>query len=432
MSRVVGAVVIALSLVVPCVFGAEESPLAGTWVGTWVRAGEPLAVVFHFTQKANGWNGSFDSDQLRVVGIPLRDIRVALPTVTWNIPGDATTTKFAGELHANRLTGKYDDNGDEGTFSFERAAHEQKQPEEREVTFRNGNTTLAGSVLLPNNAKNKAPGIVFLHGSGAEGRWASRYLATRFARAGFAALIWDKRGVGKSQGDWKTATLDDFAADAVAAIERLRSMPEVDSDRVGIHGHSQGGTLAPLIATKAPRVAFIIGSSASGLSAEDVEIYSIENSLDLASLSTEEVSAARNYIRLLVTTAYRDLPHQQLLERWQQVKGKPWAIEPPPEENYYWSWSPQWAKYDPLRYWREVRQPVLLVYGANDQVVPARASAAAITSVLMNGLATSATVNIFPDADHTLRVKSRVWPITPVGYPEMLIDWARRVTGSPR
>src|SRR5262249_6618829 len=97
------------------------------------------------------------------------------------------------------------------------------------------------------------------------------------------------------------------------------------------------------------------------------------------------------------------------------------------EGSSYWSWSPQWAKYDPLPYWREVRAPVLLVYGANDRRVPARASAAAITHALMNGGATSTTVRIFPDADHTLRIKSRVWPMTPPGYPDLLIDWASRL-----
>jgi len=421
----VRAVLIAFCLSVPCIAAGQEATLAGTWTGDWVRAGERLQVVFHFSQDTNGWSGSFDSDQLRVVGIPLSDVRVRRPAVTWKIAGDETTTNFAGELHANRLTGKFEDNGVEGTFAFQRAAREEQQ-EEREVTFRSGNITLAGSVLLPKNGRRKAAGVVFLHGSGAEGRWASRYLATRFARAGFAALIWDKRGVGKSQGDWRIATLDDLAADAVAAIDELRSIPEVDAGRVGIHGHSQGGTLAPLIATRAPRVAFIIGSSASGLSAEEVEIYSVENSIDLASLSLQEATAARDYIRLLVTTAYRGLPHEPLLKRWQDVKGKPWAIEPPPESDSWWSWSPQWAQYDPLRYWREVHVPVLLVYGANDQRVPARSSAAAITNALTNGVATSVAVKIFPDADHTLRLKSRVWPATPHGYPDVLIDWAQQ------
>jgi len=253
-------------LILPCLLAvrfavAEPSSLAGTWSGTWVRAGEPLGVVFHFKGEANGWSGSFDSDQLRVVGIPLRDIRVVFPAVEWKIAGDQTTTNFRGELHGDRLTGKFDDNGTEGIFAFQRVEHDAKQLEEREVTFRNGDIVLAGSVLLPNAAVAKVPGIVFLHGSGAEGRWASRYLATRFARAGFAALIWDKRGVGKSAGDWKTAKVDDFADDALAAIKKLRTMPEVDGDRVGIHGHSQGGTLVPSIATKAPQIAFVIGSN---------------------------------------------------------------------------------------------------------------------------------------------------------------------------
>ena len=185
---------IAFCLSVPCVAAGQEAPLAGAWTGEWVRAGERLQVVFHFKHDTNGWSGSFDSDQLRVVGIPLSDIRVSRPAVTWKIVGDQTTTNFSGALHANRLTGKFDDNGVEGTFAFQRAAREEQQPEEREVTFRDGDTTLAGSVLLPKNTKTKASGIVFLHGSGAEGRWASRYLATRFARAGFAALIWDESG----------------------------------------------------------------------------------------------------------------------------------------------------------------------------------------------------------------------------------------------
>lgn len=328
---------------------AQHSDLAGTWTGSWVRAGEPLNVVFHFKREAQQWRGSFDSDQLRVVGIPLSDIRVASPAVAWKIVGDETTTTFNGELHGSQLTGTFDDNGTKGTFAFVRALHEESQPDERVVTFSNAATVLAGSVLLPPHRTGKAPGIVFLHGSGAEGRWASRYVATRFARAGFAALIWDKRGVGKSQGDWKTTSLDDFVADAGAAIEKLRSMREVDPDRVGILGHSQGGTLAPLVATRSAHVAFIIGSSASGLPAEDVEVYSIENSIDFASLSSEEASAAHHYVRTFVATVYRGLPHQQLLEMWQKVKGKVWAIEPPPEGDYYWSWSLQWARYDPLR-----------------------------------------------------------------------------------
>ena len=80
------------------------------------------------------------------------------------------------------------------------------------------------------------PAVVFLHGSGAEGRWASRFLARRLAEEGFAALIWDKRGVGGSGGSWEESGFEDLAGDAAAAVAFLRSRPEIDPERVGLHG----------------------------------------------------------------------------------------------------------------------------------------------------------------------------------------------------
>jgi alpha-beta hydrolase superfamily lysophospholipase len=130
---------------------------------------------------------------------------------------------------------------------------------------------LGGTIVFPVGA-GPFPGIVFLHGSGAEGRWASRYLAHEFARRGVAALIYDKRGVGRSTGDWRTASFVDLVGDAVAAVEALRSQLRVASDRVGIHGHSQGGTIAPWVASKDQHVAFVVASAAGGGSMADMEI----------------------------------------------------------------------------------------------------------------------------------------------------------------
>ena len=93
------------------------------------------------------------------------------------------------------------------------AAHVERatapaRPCEEEVVFHDGEVALAGTILLPAGAGPR-PGVVFLHGSGAEGRWASRFLATRFAARGVAALIYDKRGAGASTGDWRTAGFEE-------------------------------------------------------------------------------------------------------------------------------------------------------------------------------------------------------------------------------
>jgi len=75
---------------------------------------------------------------------------------------------------------------------------------------------------------------------------------TRSRRHGVVALSYDKRGVGGSGGDWRTATFDDLAADARAGVHLLARRADVDPSRLGVYGHSQGGFLGPMIAETIP------------------------------------------------------------------------------------------------------------------------------------------------------------------------------------
>lgn len=412
---------------------AEDSALSGSWTGTWARDGDALNVSMHFTGENAGWVGSFDSDRLRVIGIPLRDIRETFPKVTWRIVGDTSTMVFTGELEGDTLAGEFEERGARGTFQLKRDEKAAPQLQERDFAFRNGEIALAGRLLLPPDSKRNVPAIVFLHGSGAEGRWASKYLATQFARAGIAALIFDKRGVGASSGDWRTATYDDLAGDAAAAVDALRKDPAIDPTKVGIHGHSQGGTLAPLVATKA-HAAFVIASAAAGLPMDQVEIYSLENSVDVEALSAADAALARRYITTVVGVAYRGETRQQLASVWEQVREKPWAFPLPAEDSHYWSFSRNFNTFEPSSHWRKVLAPVLLVYGSLDQRVPARPSAARIAQAILEGGGHSVSVQILPDADHTLRLRrpGLAWPTNVPGYPGLLIEWTRQVTKAAR
>lgn len=116
---------------------------------------------------------------------------------------------------------------------------------------------------------------------------------------------------------------------------------------------------------------------------------------------------------------------------WEEVKGKSWAFPLPPADSHYWSFSRNFHTFEPDRHWRKVSAPVLLVYGERDQRVPARRSAAHITRAILEEAGHSVTVHIFPDADHTFRLRSpdRVWPMTAEGYPELLIEWTTSVAG---
>jgi dipeptidyl aminopeptidase/acylaminoacyl peptidase len=103
---------------------------------------------------------------------------------------------------------------------------------QEEVTFKNGDVTLAGTLVIP-PSKGKHPAIVFTHGSGPQLRevmWGLGYL---YAARGFVVLSYDKRGVGKSTGNWREASFEDLADDAVAAAKFLQSRKDIDPKQIG-------------------------------------------------------------------------------------------------------------------------------------------------------------------------------------------------------
>jgi uncharacterized protein len=411
--------------------GLTGQNLAGDWQGYWTRAGDTMAVTLHIRRDtARQYHATFDADRLRVSGIPFSAVGAQGNGITMVLRGDRTTATFGGIVRGDSIKGSFvEDGAREGTFAYARAKQTAAAFEEREITFSNGTARLSGSLLLPKSqlpSPNPYTAVVFLHGSGPEGRWASRFLASRLAAHGIAALIYDKRGVGQSTGDWRQATPDDLALDAAAAVAWLRAQPGIDSTRIGIHGHSQGGTLAPMVASKARGVAFVIASAAAGLPMDSVEIFSVLNSIYPAAKTARDSAAAREYTGELVAVAYQGRPRARLDSLVTAFRDRPWFFAPPAPDNSYWTFSRQYARYRPLDWWAQVRVPVLLIYGADDQRVPARASADRISATVQrNAPAARLTVKILPGADHTFRLAPGPggWPRTAPDYVPSLLHW---------
>jgi dienelactone hydrolase len=408
--------------------GMAQDDLAGDWVGIWTRDGDTLAVEIAFERDSAGWRGAFDSERLRVVGIPFNEVTYDAPRVEFHIVGDATTLLFQGELRNDSLSGTFREDSSEGAFLLVRRASARPELREEEVAFESDGARLAGSLILPAGT-GPHPAVVILHGSGAEGRWASRYLAVRLARAGHAALIFDKRGVGESTGDWRTAGLEELAGDARAAVRLLAGRPEIDASRIGIHGHSQGGTLSPLVAAGDSLVAFVVASAAAGLPTDVVEIFSVMNTIEDTGIAPEDTVLARQYVHELVAVAYHGHARARLDSLVATARGKPWFFEPPPPESSYWTFSRRFAEYDPIAHWRRVEVPVLLLFGENDRRVPSVASIKAIVHALLEDGVGNVTARVFAGAGHTFRIAGAVWPRTVPGYPDALLDWLASTIG---
>ena len=418
-----------LGATIPAIASGQETggSLAGAWTGVWVRAADTLTVTMRFGEQDGAWSGFFDSERLRVEGIPFQEIEVVPPRVIVRLVGDATTTVFTGRVEGDSLTGILREGEDPGWFALARDTAATPDLCEEEIRFRNGEVELAGTLVLPRGT-GPHPAVVFLHGSGAEGRWASRFLAGRLARDGVAALIWDKRGVGGSTGWWPEATFEDLAADAAAAIAFVRTRPEIDPARVGIHGHSQGGTIAPLVAARSG-ADFVIASAAAGLPMADVEVFSVGNSIGLASLPPEEAALARAYVEALVDVAYRGAPAAELEAAAERARGHAWYFDPPGPDDPYWMFSRRFADFDPLVWWGQVEVPVLLVYGSKDERVPVEASRAAIVGAIESAGKAPVDVRVFDGGDHTFRIRrpDDVWPRTVESYPDAILEWLRKV-----
>lgn len=132
------------------------------------------------------------------------------------------------------------------------------------VSFDNRGALLVGTLYLPDH-RGKVPGMVFLPGSGGLPRHFYRNYATHFAQAGYAVLLYDKRGVGESSGTREGKgilgghkDLGLLASDAAAALTLLASRPEVRSEMLGIGGVSEGGLIAPQAAVLNGHTAFML------------------------------------------------------------------------------------------------------------------------------------------------------------------------------
>ncbi len=144
---------------------------------------------------------------------------------------------------------------------------------EQDKDFKSGDIPMTGTLILP-AGKGPFPCIVMTHGSGYEKREESRGLAYLFAGNGIAAFIYDKRGTDKPEevGDWK-ASFSDYGNDATSAAIMLSKDKSVNPKRIGIFGHSQGGWVAPLAASKSDLFSFVIISAGNVVTPVEQHLY---------------------------------------------------------------------------------------------------------------------------------------------------------------
>lgn len=276
----------------------------GAWTGKLKVSGVELALIFNIGDDS----ATLDVPDQGAKEIPVEVSRDAVGGITLNVP--AINASFKGLWAGKVIAGTFTQHGMSFPMTLTPGAPVIRRPQTpvgpfpyatEEVTFTNGDAVLKGTLTLPENCDRKTPVLIMVTGSGLQNRDEEMFghkpfavIADAFARAGIATLRYDDRGFGESTGDVVLCTTEDLKNDALAGVKLLRDRFE----RVGVIGHSEGGTIALMLAGER-QVDFAVSLAGMIVSGAETLLAQNRRAFESAGLPESEVEA---FARLLSDT----------------------------------------------------------------------------------------------------------------------------------
>ncbi|MFN7731174.1 MAG: alpha/beta hydrolase family protein, partial [Pirellula sp.] len=278
---------------------------------------------------------------------------------------------------------------------------------------------LAGTLTLPNGSE-RVPAVVLISGSGPQDRDEAilehrpfAVLADHLTRRGVAVLRFDDRGVAESTGDFASATSQDFASDVRACIEFLRNHPRIDSERVGLCGHSEGGLIAPMAAVEDSRIAFCVLLAGTGVPGDQILASQTHLLLKASGVGDKELESQAKLQRAVLDLGLRR-PALSAEEISEAVRGLIQEMGDPdqPASKEVQEGISQQAKllaapwfqfflaYDPAPTLEKLRCPVLILNGSKDLQVDPTLNVPAIEAALRRGGNNRFRALVLPDLNH--------------------------------
>lgn len=303
---------------------------------------------------------------------------------------------------------------------------------ERDVEFAAGDgTRLAGVLLFPAGA-GPFPGAVIIQGSGDSDRtnfWA-RSIAEALANEGIATLLPDKRGTGLSQGDWTTASFETLARDALAGVALVREQPGVDGGIVGLVGLSQGGHIAPLAATLSDDVAWVVDISGATVPVIEQIRHELRNTAAQAGLEPDDIEVIMEIQRLAEQYVESGEWEPYALALEAAAGGSAASVAagfPQTPESPVWTWARLNGWYDPVLHWTQLRVPVFVAYGEEDEGdnVPVSESVQRLEAALQATEHPDYTIRVYPGSGHALwdPASSQHAPKLRDDFVNRLVEW---------
>jgi hypothetical protein len=336
-----------------------------------------------------------------------------------------------------------------GTIDFAGVAGQRIAFDVKEATFTSHGTRLVGRLLMPKGT-GKVAVVIFIHGSedaSALDTWALQRI---LPAEGVGMFVYDKRGTGRSGGTY-TQDFNVLADDAVAAVHEARHLAGARLSRIGFHGTSQGGWVAPIAANRTP-VDFVVVAYGLAVSviAEDQEAVRLQ--LSEKGYSAKDIADALTVAKAAEAVFVSDF--KSGIDEFDAVRARyrsaPWMkdmqgdfifLVMPQSKSQLRAMAPKFDwhtpfDFDPMPTLSASKAPQLWVLGGEDYQAPSAETRRRLDSLIAQRR--PFTVAYYPKAAHGImlfetgadgaRVSTRIAP----GYFRMIRDFARdgRLHGS--
>jgi uncharacterized protein len=448
--------------------GAEE-----IYEGTFKAGATKVRLVFHlFKQQGGGHAGTMDSPDQGVNGLVLDEVSVKGDAVRLELGIAKIVFEGKRGKGGREIAGTFKQAGMSFPLTLKRVAKatEASRPQtpkrpypydEIEVAYENKRhgVKLAGTLTVP-RAKGPFPAVLLITGSGAQDRDETilghkpfLVLADYLTRRGIAVLRVDDRGVGRSTGSVPDSTTADFAEDVRAGVAFLKGRKEVNAAQIGLIGHSEGGAIAPLVASRSKDIAFIVLLAGPGVpghqilrtqSAAGLKLAGRAHPKELALLKTLQdrlfatvrAEKDRAVAEKKARAALEEITSKLSADEKKKAAGALVVIELHMQEVLT-PWGRYFMDYDPRPALRQVACPVLALNGAKDVQVDARLNLQAIAAALKEAGNKDVTIRELPNLNHlfqtcTTGAASEYGAIEETlapGVLETVADWIAKRTG---
>lgn len=408
--------------------------IEGSWSGSLKESGRNLRMVFNFMMtEADTVKATLDSPDQNAMGIPLG--RVTLEGDSLFVEAPMIRGRYSGKVSGDSLiTGTWMQLGRNYATDLRRGSvapvtynrPQEPQPpypyREEEVTFRNNaeGFDLAGTLTLPEGT-GPFPAVVLITGSGQQDRDQTIYhhkpfkvIADHLTRNGIAVLRYDDRAVGGSKGSLTGVTSLSFAGDAEAAVTFLAGRPEIASGKIGLAGHSEGGIIAPIVASRNSSIAFVISLAGPGVNVYDIIIQQNTDIFRVSGMPEEDLEKQlhmlKNLFGFVMAGEDQRAVAKQAMEWYNKeldakgVTAEERMVQMSQFAQAIAQTNNAWMKYflstDPAQFWSKVRCPVLALNGEKDIQVNHKQNLPAIKAAVKKGGNRKVKTVMLPGLNH--------------------------------